>query len=191
LAPDEYFESGHYYSLKINIAEEEEIGYVTQDWPRGMEEVVMMIELPDQCMGEISLLQPVVDGGFDQGDLNLLGALQPVINAAFSRYWQLIVAQTDPSKAADSLLDDALAQFGAPMLTPREQEVTRYILRGHSSISVGLHLDISVTTVKTHRKHIYSKLGIGSQFELFSLFINHLVNEQGVQNITSFAQNTA
>ncbi len=182
LAPDEYFEGGHFHSLKISITEEEELGYITEDWPRGMEEVVMMIDLPDNCMGEISLLQPVMDGGFSENDIKKLISIQPVIHAAFDHYWMLINTRPDFIRRPDSYLDDALSKFGINLLTPREREVTHYILRGHSSISIGMQLGISVTTVKTHRKHIYAKFSIGSQFELFSLFINYLMNARSSVN---------
>jgi DNA-binding CsgD family transcriptional regulator len=36
---------------------------------------------------------------------------------------------------------------------------------------VARKLAISAETVKVHRKHIYAKLGIKSQSELFSLFL--------------------
>lgn len=38
-----------------------------------------------------------------------------------------------------------------------------------------INLDIAEGTVKNHRKHLYSKLGVGSQSELFHLFVNHLL----------------
>lgn len=32
--------------------------------------------------------------------------------------------------------------------------------------------------MKNHRKHLYSKLGISSQSELFHLFVNHLLGTE-------------
>ena len=45
---------------------------------------------------------------------------------------------------------------------------------GHSGTSIGAHLGISQTTVKSHRQNLYGKLGIASQFELFSQFLQSL-----------------
>ncbi|KXK67489.1 LuxR family transcriptional regulator [Pseudomonas monteilii] len=45
------------------------------------------------------------------------------------------------------------------------------MLSGCSSKEIARKLEISVETVKVHRKHMYSKLGIKSQSELFSLFL--------------------
>lgn len=54
-------------------------------------------------------------------------------------------------------------------LSPRQAEVALLILRGHSSVSIGLRLDISAQTVKVFRKQLYRKCRISSQAELFSL----------------------
>ncbi|WP_232818221.1 response regulator transcription factor [Zobellella maritima] len=72
-----------------------------------------------------------------------------------------------------------LATFAAGQLSEREQEVTRLILQGYSSNAIAEHLSISPGTVKNHRKHIYSKLGINSQSMLFQLFLQH----QGVNTL--------
>ncbi len=56
-------------------------------------------------------------------------------------------------------------------LTVRELEVGRLMLSGCSSKEIARKLEISVETVKVHKKHMYSKLGIKSQSELFSIFL--------------------
>ena len=176
LAPDAYFESGHYKSLKATASASEEIGYITDDWPKGMEEVLIAMALPDGEMGEISLLRPVRRGGFGAGDLETLEAIRPTLAAAFARYWAR-VRGGGTHATPDTAIDDAFSRFGGEVLSPREREVAQLVLRGHSTHSVGAHLGISVTTVKTHRKHLYAKLGISSQFELFSKFLDSLVGD--------------
>ncbi len=56
-------------------------------------------------------------------------------------------------------------------LSPRQAEIALLILRGHSSVSIGLRLGISAQTVKVFRKQLYRKCGISSQAELFSLLM--------------------
>jgi DNA-binding CsgD family transcriptional regulator len=56
-------------------------------------------------------------------------------------------------------------------LTKREIEIVQHLLRGHSSQSIALLLDVSPATVKVHRKNVYRKLGISSQSALFSIFL--------------------
>ncbi|HCI2458441.1 TPA: helix-turn-helix transcriptional regulator, partial [Pseudomonas aeruginosa] len=47
----------------------------------------------------------------------------------------------------------------------------RLMLSGCSSKEIARKLAISAETVKVHRKHMYGKLGIKSQSELFGLFL--------------------
>jgi DNA-binding NarL/FixJ family response regulator len=52
------------------------------------------------------------------------------------------------------------------LLSPREREVFRMLVRGLSNVEVGRELCISVKTVESHREHILAKLGIHSIVEL-------------------------
>ena len=61
-------------------------------------------------------------------------------------------------------------------LTKRQAEVALLVLRGHSSASIGLRLEISPQTVKVFRKQLYRKCNISSQAELFALITPLLVN---------------
>jgi DNA-binding CsgD family transcriptional regulator len=49
--------------------------------------------------------------------------------------------------------------------------VALMILRGHSSMSIGLRLGVSAQTVKVFRKQLYARCGISSQAELFALMM--------------------
>ncbi|MEO5756764.1 MAG: helix-turn-helix transcriptional regulator [Mesorhizobium sp.] len=61
--------------------------------------------------------------------------------------------------------------FGTSVLSNRESEIVRLILKGHSSKSTARLLGNSPETVKVHRKRIYAKMRIASQGELFSIFL--------------------
>jgi DNA-binding CsgD family transcriptional regulator len=56
-------------------------------------------------------------------------------------------------------------------LTSRETEVAQLMLSGCSNKEIARKLAISAETVKVHRRHLYNKLGIKSQSELFLLFL--------------------
>ena len=172
LAPDAWFESEHGRNLKARASAREEIGYLTEDWPPGREEVVLIIELDHGEMGEISLSRPVESGGFHSNHLLALKSVLPFVTAVFRRHWRRV--RPSAPAPANTSSDEAFDRLGGHLLSPREREVAQLILRGHSTTSVGLHLGISPTTVKTHRKHLYDKLGIGSQYELFALFLSSL-----------------
>jgi two-component system, NarL family, nitrate/nitrite response regulator NarL len=55
---------------------------------------------------------------------------------------------------------------GASPLTPREREVLRCIAQGKSNKHIARELDLSVSTVDTHRVNIKRKLGIEGKAEL-------------------------
>lgn len=56
-------------------------------------------------------------------------------------------------------------------LSPRQAEVALLILRGYSSRSIGMHLDISRETVKVFRRQLYARCHLSSQAELFALLM--------------------
>jgi DNA-binding CsgD family transcriptional regulator len=97
--------------------------------------------------------------------------------AAIRQHWRLTgdTARIAPS-AADlgARVETALGRFGAGLLTEREMAIARMVLRGNSSKAIADRLAISPETVKVHRRHLYSKLGISTQPELFSRFIEAL-----------------
>jgi DNA-binding CsgD family transcriptional regulator len=59
---------------------------------------------------------------------------------------------------------------GHTPLTAREVEVAMLTLSGFSTRAIAEKLSISFETVRAHKKHIYTKLNINSQSELFALF---------------------
>ena len=54
-------------------------------------------------------------------------------------------------------------------MTPRETEIVSLLARGRDQAFIAEYLDISVDTVKTHRRSIYRKLDIHSHQELLTL----------------------
>ncbi len=88
-----------------------------------------------------------------------------------------VKAAPQEPRATESVGPDPQARFGMltdksgrGALTTREIEVAMLSLSGFSSRAMAEKLSISFETVRAHRKHIYAKLGIGSQSELFALF---------------------
>ena len=71
-------------------------------------------------------------------------------------------------------LTNCFRNFGASSLTQREREITQLLLRGHSTKSIARELDIAPGTVMVHKRNLFAKLGITSQYELFSRFIDTL-----------------
>jgi len=51
-------------------------------------------------------------------------------------------------------------------LSPREAEVAVYASRGFTALNIAARLNVAESTVKTHLKRIYKKLGVCSRVEL-------------------------
>jgi DNA-binding CsgD family transcriptional regulator len=154
----------------VLVSGDEEIGYVTLGWPPNREELLLIAPLPDDAVAEVGLLRPLAQGGFRETQVRQLRQAHPIVSAVIRRYWRKRADDAVP----DSRIDAAFDNFGKAQLSGRERDVVRFVLQGHSSESIGLHLGISVTTVKTHRKNAYAKLNISTQAELLSLFLKAL-----------------
>jgi DNA-binding CsgD family transcriptional regulator/Na+-transporting methylmalonyl-CoA/oxaloacetate decarboxylase gamma subunit len=59
--------------------------------------------------------------------------------------------------------------LGEDTLTEREKQIAALLLKGRTCKLIAAELYLSENTVKTHIKNIYSKLGIKSKSELFSI----------------------
>ncbi len=114
---------------------------------------------------------------FSRADVASLRLMEPIVRAAMRGAWKAWAAQHSGEMRDLSMhqrLTQCFEQFGESSLTQREREITQLLLRGHSSKSVARELDIAPGTVMVHKRNLFSKLGITSQYELFSLFIDRL-----------------
>jgi DNA-binding CsgD family transcriptional regulator len=79
-----------------------------------------------------------------------------------------LMIEPAPSERIAPLL---MAAYG---LTPREQEITALVLRGHSTAEIGRALVVSPHTVQEHLKHIFEKTGVRSRRDLAGqVFFRH------------------
>ncbi|CAI8885359.1 hypothetical protein EMIT0196P_60325 [Pseudomonas chlororaphis] len=68
-------------------------------------------------------------------------------------------------------LEDSLLRLKGHAIDCPQTGVAHLVLSGCSSKEIARKLQISAETVKVHKKHIYAKLGIKSQSELFLIFL--------------------
>jgi DNA-binding CsgD family transcriptional regulator len=114
---------------------------------------------------------------FAKPELARLQLVEPLVRAAMRRIWERWRTAGDrgaPDRAIHSRLTECYRNFGNEVLTQREREITQLLLRGHSTKSVARELGIAPGTVMLHKRNLFSKLGITSQYELFSRFIDAL-----------------
>jgi DNA-binding CsgD family transcriptional regulator len=58
---------------------------------------------------------------------------------------------------------EVIAVEDVVVLSPRETEIARMVARGHTNKSIAAVLDISVWTVATHLRRIFTKLNVSSR----------------------------
>jgi Response regulator containing a CheY-like receiver domain and an HTH DNA-binding domain len=118
---------------------------------------------------------------FSARDLAQAGRIKPIALALMTRHWRGFAAETTalrPPTTAETLRLNTQSQLGID-LTPRQSETAVLILKGHSTGSIALNLDLSPGTVKVFRKQLYQRCGISSQAELFSLLLPMLGSPEG------------
>lgn len=114
---------------------------------------------------------------FSRSDVGSFAAIEPIVRAAMMRIWDEWSARHSDDERDLSMhqrLTQCFERFGETDLTQRERQITQLLLRGHSSKSIARELGIAPGTVMVHKRNLFSKLGITSQYELFSLFIDKL-----------------
>jgi len=157
VAPDR-FEAEDYYQryFKLNIVMDE----VQFNLPLG-EEGVLILSLGSRRRYSIE-------------DMSVLSAITPWVLALMR---QRTIAHELREEAAGGeavaeLVDSsATLARGSSNLTNRELEIVHLLLSGFSSKGIAQKLKISPETVKGHRKHIYTKLGVKSHAELFAIYL--------------------
>lgn len=108
---------------------------------------------------------------FSDREIQTCGRLADVMAALIEAHWSGLARATGPAEDTARLLARAARDVHAIHLSPRQAEVALMILRGHSSMSIGLRLGLSPQTVKVFRKQLYARCAISSQAELFALML--------------------
>lgn len=160
IAPDRFYQSEYYRSYYVQTGLAEELG--------------IFLSPATGITVTISLMRVAGTPAFSEREMARLRRVIPVVIALAERNWRGLAQRfaVEPYVAPGEDLDrGAFSTFGRHRLTQRESEVVSLVLRGHSSEAIGAALGIAPGTVKIHRKNIYAKLGIGSQAELFSMFV--------------------
>lgn len=172
LAPDDYFSSEFYNSADFHPC--------ISDQPGSLAEEILYVARRSQesCLA-FSLMRTTSMQPFSDREFAELGSMREIVVETMLRQWP-VQADAAPAEGAGSneTLEKAFSTFAHDTLSPREQTIVSLLLRGHSSLSIAHTLDIAEGTAKVHRKHIYAKLGISSQAQLFLLFCNHIVDAQ-------------
>ncbi|TVU70075.1 MULTISPECIES: helix-turn-helix transcriptional regulator [Cobetia] len=132
---------------------------------------------------EVQLNQPLENGSllclslgsvetFNTAALGLLQLIQPWLCELMRLRIAHETSRSHPPRVHPwhPMGDQQLPGTSRHGLTEREREVSQLMLGGCSTKEIARRLGISIETVRAHKKHLYSKLGINTQAELFSRF---------------------
>lgn len=115
---------------------------------------------------------------FDMGDIGALALMEPWVIGLLQQRAHFEPGFMTPATSSDTPLPakdsgQHVTEEASPLegLTERERDVCQLMLSGCSTKEIARRLNISIETVKAHKKRIYTKLGINAQSELFSLFM--------------------
>ncbi|WP_448953319.1 helix-turn-helix transcriptional regulator [Labrys neptuniae] len=151
LAPDHFRQSEYYRVHYASTTIKDEIGFV--------------LDLGAGHVGVLSISRLDINPAFHRRQIEQFREVADLVCRIAERHWRTVRPPAASSDAPPS------AGIAHPLLTPREREIVALVLKGHSSLSIGAVLSLSPETIKVHRRHIYAKLKISSQGELFRLFL--------------------
>lgn len=141
------------------------------------DELGLLIKISAANWIVISLSRGARQPRFAQDDVTAINTWFKTLSAAVVHNWSDNSDSIETDAETGEHLEERLAMFGADRLSPRECEVIRLVLQGHSAGSASAFLGITEGTVKVHRHNAYSKLGVSSQAELFSAATRFLASK--------------
>ena len=140
----------------LRSAPQEELGFLTDGWPPGLEEIGFYFE-DHGVVVEWSFYRASGTNPISHQVIKALNTIAPLLRAAVLRHQGITQSpELSPGPAWKGL-------------SAREQEVATLMIEGHATESIALQLDISMHTVKDHRKSIFRKLKVGSLAAFFAL----------------------
>lgn len=137
-----------------------------------IDEIAFVVRPLEGVSLNVSLGRDAASGKpFSAAEVATCRRLAPVVAALARVQWRDIGEAVGPAENMPVLLAEAAKERHGIALSPRQAEVALLILRGHSSVSIGLRLGLSPQTVKVFRKQLYRRCAISSQAELFALML--------------------
>jgi DNA-binding CsgD family transcriptional regulator len=160
IAPDDFYGSEYYRVFYSQIGLSDSID--------------LLWRINDDSALNIFIERSIRNSKFQAADLIAINTLLPIIFSATAKHHELTSAASlrDSDNQTHRKVQSTIENFASSLLTQRERQVLFYMISGYSSALTAERLNTSEGTIKIHRKNIHRKLDIGSQAELFSLFIN-------------------
>jgi DNA-binding CsgD family transcriptional regulator len=169
LAPDSYFQSDYFQASELHLC-------ISMDSGTLAEEIIFFL-IVDTGYIAYSLMRSSNSARFSADEFSRISAVSQLVLAAMRMNWAGL--STEPQRNTfdrpSDFANQAFLTFETSRLTKRERQIVQLMLQGHSILSTATVLGIFEGTVRNHRKHVYAKLQISSQSELFASFLEHVL----------------
>jgi DNA-binding CsgD family transcriptional regulator len=120
-------------------------------------------------IGDLRIWRGKTKEDFSHRELEILDAIGP----AFTNAMRSALARETSAQGKVDLVTALEQTATGAMLTAREKDICAAVLAGLSDQQIAAKYGISFTTVRSHLKHIYGKLGISGRTQLLSRVITH------------------
>ena len=149
-----------------------------------VDEAIIVTRLADGSVINIGLMRQASQGEFSEEEYNWLYSVSQCLAELIELHTRRedFVESNLLQPGVDHHIQQGYETFGTSYVSEREQQVLELLLRGYGADTSAEKLDISIETVRRHRKSIYRKLDVNSQADLFALFINvipHVAKAKG------------
>jgi len=138
------------------------------------DEVIFLTRLDDGSVVNFCVMRLQEQEPFNEDEYNVLYSVSETVASLIQSHCHRddFAATNLLQPGLDAQIDLAFKTFGGDHVSTREREVLELMLRGYGADTSAERLDISLETVRRHRKSIYKKLDVSCQADLFALFIN-------------------
>jgi DNA-binding CsgD family transcriptional regulator len=164
IAPEAFAESDYYGMFYKNVNVIDEVRFVIEK--HGAELIHVFLERESS------------HPRYTEDELNMLRGLDNFVTGFVERHWEwraMSASVRGESRAPLAFgLRTVIGNLKNKALTAREIDIVELAVKGHSAKSTAHELKISEGTVINHKRNIYGKLDIGSQSQLFHLFLQAL-----------------
>jgi len=177
IAPDDFFQSEYYRVFYSQI---------------GLSDSIELLwNIDEDSALNVFIERSMRSSRFQDTDMVAIHLVLPIVFASAAKHHELTAAASrrDIDHQTHRKVQSTIEHFASSLLTQRERQVLFYLISGYSSALTAERLNTSEGTIKIHRKNIYRKLDIGSQAELFSLFINCIpfaVPDEGLDPLQTY-----